>query len=236
MKCFRPGEVDYRLQTGRFGGFEAAFREGTADEKVIAHSFDNDIFFSQVREIEPGKDGVVIDIGAHIGTFALLAAKKAPLGRVHAFEASRETFNYLKINAALNPSLPITVHHMAVAGERGEVMLHHDLNGNWGHSITRKMSARGEIVPAITLDAFVADNDLRAVSVVKFNCEGAEFPILMGCEDETLRRVRAMLVLYHLHLVDGYSLHALTQRLTDAGFTIRVIKHSASKGWIIASR
>src|SRR5207244_8461009 len=57
-----------------FGGFEVAFRKGTADELVIGHSFDNDIFFSGFPEYQPAEDDVIVDVGARIGHFSLLAA------------------------------------------------------------------------------------------------------------------------------------------------------------------
>jgi hypothetical protein len=67
-EALHPGEANYRLAIGRFGGFRVAFREGTADEQVIAHSFENDILFSGVPEYQPRSDDVVIDVGVHIGT------------------------------------------------------------------------------------------------------------------------------------------------------------------------
>src|SRR6266581_833576 len=59
------------LAIGSFGGFEIAYRKNTADESVIADSFENDIFFSGVPEYQPEEGHVIIDIGAHIGTFSL---------------------------------------------------------------------------------------------------------------------------------------------------------------------
>ena len=128
---FRPDEIGYTLSIGRFGDFNVAFRRGTADDAVIRESFDDDIFFSGVPQYQPRETDVILDIGAHIGTFSLLAASKAPKGTVHAIEASQETFNYLRINCALNPSLLIVPHHLALSDHDGEVTLHHD-RGNWG--------------------------------------------------------------------------------------------------------
>lgn len=45
----KPRRVDRGsvLKIGSFGGFQVAYREDTADENVLVHSFDHDIF-SQV--------------------------------------------------------------------------------------------------------------------------------------------------------------------------------------------
>lgn len=54
------------------------YREDTAGESVLEHSFDNDIFFSATPYYKPPRNATVIDVGAHIGTFSLLLADMAP--------------------------------------------------------------------------------------------------------------------------------------------------------------
>jgi FkbM family methyltransferase len=233
--AFHPGETGYRLALGSHGEFNVAYREGTADEKVIAHSFANDIFFSGVPEYQPRADDVIVDIGAHIGTFSLLAASKAPRGRVHAVEASQETFNYLRINAALNPTLNLIPHRLALTDQDGVVTLHHD-SGNWGHSIMKRLHSAGESVQAMSLGSFLQANGIDEVAFIKFNCEGAEFPILMTASREVLRRVRMMLILYHLDLAEHYTREALLARLSEADYQIDLRNLTRRRGWIIATR
>ena len=72
------------LAIGDFDGFQVAYRKGTADELVVKHSFSHDIFFSGVPEYRPAEDHVIIEVGAHIGTFSILAASKAKRGHVYA--------------------------------------------------------------------------------------------------------------------------------------------------------
>ncbi|ODT05998.1 MAG: hypothetical protein ABS58_13375 [Mesorhizobium sp. SCN 65-20] len=233
--AFHAGEANYTLGIGRYGQFNVAYRQSTADEKVIAHSFDNDIFFAGVPEYRPTASDIVIDIGAHIGTFALTAASKAPQGIVHAIEASAETYNYLRINAALNPALNVIPHHLALTDRDGEVTLHHD-RGNWGHSIMKQLSPKGERVPAMSLSSFMLAHKIADVSFIKFNCEGAEFPILLSTPIELLQKVKMMLILYHVDLVDGASLEALLARLAEAGFQSDVRQKRKTRGWIVATR
>jgi hypothetical protein len=63
------------LEIDSYDGFEVIYRKGTADENVIGHSFENDIFFSGIPEYQPEDGHVIIDLGAHIGTFSLLASR-----------------------------------------------------------------------------------------------------------------------------------------------------------------
>src|SRR5438046_1462116 len=80
--AFRPVDLNYRVAIGRFGEVDIAYRAGTSDEEVLKASFEHDIFFTAVPEYRLAPDDTIIDVGAHIGTFSLLAASKVPNGRV----------------------------------------------------------------------------------------------------------------------------------------------------------
>jgi FkbM family methyltransferase len=232
-----PGELGYHTEIGQFDGFEVAYRGGTADESVLKDSFANDIFYRGVPEYRPGPRDTILDIGAHIGTFALLSARLAPAGRIIAVEASRETFNYLRINAALNGFAHLKALHYAVADKRGTARLYYH-RGNWGHSIMAPLSARGEEVPTIPLADVLSSEQIDRVDFIKFNCEGAEFPILMATPLDVLARIDRMLVLYHGDLSQAYTLEGLEQRLASAGFKCsrRNIEPNAPRGWLWAER
>lgn len=232
---FRSEEANYRFAIREVGGFEVAFRQGTADEAVIDHSFDNDIFFSGVPEYRPGPHDVIIDVGAHIGTFSMLAARRAPHGIIHAIEASEETCNYLRTNVALNRLQNVVPHHLALSNKQGMTTLHHD-QGNWGHSIMKQLSSQGEQVRTDTLGNFMATHQIERCAFMKFNCEGAEFPILLDSPNDVLRRVDKMLVLYHQDIAEGYELDKLLKKLNEAGFGTLIRNQEKLRGWIVAQR
>lgn len=223
------------LAIHRFDGFEVAYREGTKDEEVIGHSFGKDIFFSGVPEYQPAAGDVVVDLGSHIGTFALLAASKVGDGRVYAIEASHESYNLLKINAALNRFETISAHHLAIASEDGEVRLYHDV-GNWGHSTVHDYAGSHETVTGMTLARFLDSQEIDTVQFMKMNCEGAEFPIILGAPLGLLRRFETILVLYHCDLWRDNSEQDLVERLSASGFDCEVRNRSDMRGWIIAQR
>jgi FkbM family methyltransferase len=214
-------------------GFSVAFRRGSADERVIEQSFERDIFFEAVPDYRPRETDVILDVGAHIGTFSMVAARRVPSGKVYAVEANRDSFNYLSVNLALNGIHNVEANHLALADRDGIVRLHHDARGNWGHSITARLSSRGEDVAAQTLQTFMAARAIEAVSLAKFNCEGAEFPILMTAPTEALRRLRLVIVLLHEDLAGGYQSEGLVRRLRDCGFSIALEKMRKRRGWLI---
>ena len=133
-------EASSDLIINRFAKFEFAYRKGTTDEIILGN-----IESYRLPNLVPGyaarRDDVIVNIGAHVGVFALVASRSAPDGKVFAVEASNETFNYLRINTALNRAENIVARHLAVSDTNGPCALYHD-TGHWGHSITKKLSTR----------------------------------------------------------------------------------------------
>ena len=225
------------LTIGSFGGFEIAYRKNTTDEAVIGESFDNDIFFSRVPEYQADQGHVIIDIGAHIGTFSLLSSSKVECGKVYAIEASEDSFNLLRINVALNQCANISVHHLAIADKEGTCILYHDI-GNWGHSTVRKLSKSSETVKSCTLSTFLERNCINECHFMKLNCEGAEFPILLSTPKTILQRIGTILVLYHCDLWRNNTEADLISHLESSGFNcvIRNRSEKRGRGWIIATK
>lgn len=221
---------------GTFDGFDIAYRIGSVDIAVLWHSFSKDIFLREIPEYSLRPDAVVLDVGAHIGTFSLLAATKAPRGRIFALEAARDTFNLLSINVALNHLRNIFVDHLALNDRTGMAKLSHDPDGNYGNSITKQFSTSSENVPCTTLSQYLDDREIRQVDLIKFNCEGAEFPILLASAADVLQRIGKMIILYHCDLVQGASASALIEHLAASGFETRIANQTSERGWIIATR
>ena len=221
------------LTIATFDGFEIAYRKNTADEGVLAESFSHDGFFSAVREYHPAEDHVILDVGAHIGAFALLAASKVPKGQVYAIEACQDTYNFLRLNVALNQVTNISIHRLALMDRRATVTLHHD-SGNWGHSTVKRLSRHSEQVPARSLADFMAESHIAQCDLAKLNCEGAEFPILLNAPPDVLRRFSTLLVLYHCDLWTHHSEGDLCKHLENSGFTTEIRNRTRYRGWIVA--
>jgi FkbM family methyltransferase len=225
----------YNLDINIFDGFEVAYRHGTTDEQIIAHSFDRDIFFSGTPEYKPGDDHVVIDVGAHIGTFSLLASSKVPRGKVYAIEACEDSFNFLRINVALNKASNVSVYHLALSDQGGKCKLYHD-TGNWGHTTVKSLSRHSETVDCCTLTKFMDMNSINECHFIKLNCERAEFPILLSTQRDVLLRFETILVLYHCDLWGRNTETDLLSHLYYSGFKSILRNQSENRGWIIATR
>lgn len=225
------------IEISDWRGIQMAYRKGSVDEQVIKDTIYDDIFFKGVPEYVSKPNDVIIDVGAHIGAFSVMAAMRIPKGRVYSIEPSQKSYELLLQNIGLNQLGTITPIKSALFDRKGEIKLFHDVEqGNWGHSIIKEFSLEGEIVQCDTLQNFFADNDIRKCDFMKFNCEGAEFCILLSTPIETLKKVSVILILYHCDIEKKYTLNELTSHLKKADFIIIKRFQFGDRGWIIGHR
>jgi len=230
-----PTDQPSNVSLAKVDDYYVVYRRGTADEQVIAHSFSNDIFLTSTLADAIRSDDVVLDIGAHIGTFSLLASRRAANGRVIAIEACRDTHTLLEINAKLNSSTNLVPVQCALSNQNGRQWLSH-APGNWGNSLVVPRQRHGEEVQTMTLARLLEEQHISQVGFAKFNCEGSEFPILLSTPASTLACFRTMLVLYHCDMWTHNSLDDLLLHLQRAGFHCSVTRTKPLRGWIIAQQ
>jgi FkbM family methyltransferase len=147
------------------------------------------------------KEGItVVDIGAHIGYFSLLAASLVgEKGRVFAFEPEPRNYAILIKNIELNGFNNVIPLQMAVSNETGKVKLFLARDPS-AHSLFRATEAdRREdftkfiMVNTVSLDEFFKGKDLH-VDIIKMDAEGAEMMILQGMTQVLLRNDKLLLI------------------------------------------
>ena len=236
VRAYQFGGSFSGIDIARVGAFEVAYRRCSSDEEVIRDSFDNDTYLAGVPEYRPQPTDTILDIGAYIGTFTLLAASTVPHGKVYAIEPCQDTFNLLRINVALNALRNVEVSRVALADAKGQCTLYYSSDtGNWGHSLFQRGSGRGEEVSTTTLSDYLTEHRIDRCDYVKMNCEGAEFRILLNAPRSVLQRFAVMLVQYHCDLERGHRAEELDACLRDAGFATTIRNCRAERGWLIAS-
>lgn len=213
------------------------FRSGTCDETVIKETFQDEIFGRGFPEYHIKSNHIVIDIGAHIGAYSLKLSQELTDGIVYAFEPCLETYSYLEKNIKTNNIENIVPKRIALSNDVGHTKLYYDYkNGNWGHSIVKNFSDVGEWVATDTLSNFFVTNDIKKCDLIKLNCEGAEFKILLSTPVSVLQMVTHMLILYHLDIAQEYTTRQLQNHLERAGFYTEIRNETPDKkrGWLIA--
>jgi FkbM family methyltransferase len=138
--------------------------------------------------LRPGD--VVVDVGANVGTHALLAAHLVgPTGHVHAVEASPWIHARLRQNLAANRVRNVTTYNLAATAEPGPVTVFlHDGSNLGGTTIVASeaahLSAEQEaVVEGRPLPAIVPQAALLAARLIKIDVEGAEWLVAQGLRD-----------------------------------------------------
>ena len=167
-------------------------------------------------------EDIVVDMGAHIGAFAVRAAKLAQQGQGYSFEASSKNFALLAENQQLNNLGNLYIENSAISDKRGQMPLYIPSNNSILGSLKQETSSFMEMVQAITFSDIIAQHAIQQVDFLKVDVEGAEFDILLANPDGTLSITRKIVIEYHEFEGDERSHQDLVKLLTTYGFKVEV--------------
>ena len=191
---------------------------------IFEHSFEDFELQLFSRLLEPG--AIVLDIGANVGIYTLVAAQRvAPMGRVYAFEPDRENFALLKQNVAANGHTNVVLMQNAVSDRPGELRLYVNTHNRGDHRTYQADDTQQRDsypVRAITIDEALPAH--VTPSVIKMDIQGFELYALRGMR-KTLERAERLLLFsefwpYGLNAASGSSTTQYLAGLTSLGFRL----------------
>lgn len=201
------------------------WRRRTLDERILQHV----LLENEYRLPERfGPEDILLDIGAHLGAFTLAALQRGA-GRVHSVEPEAENFALLRRN--LSPYADRVDLHCAAVWRSDDPVRELAMANPVGTRNTGAHQVRqGSGVPVIAFDELIdhVTTGGRRVRLVKLDCEGAEWPILLT--SRRLHRVDALCGEYHLGPVPevfqiagvpSFEVGLLERTLTNEGFEVR---------------
>lgn len=194
------GRLDDRTQRAMlFGGYER---------------LETDVVSSLLR---PGD--VFVDVGAHIGWFSVVAARRVGgEGAVYAFEPYPANVARLSANVALNGLSNVRI-VAAPAAEAPRSVWVGPQAASDSASVTGgpRRAGAGVLVPAVTLDSVLGEEE--AVRLIKLDAEGFEPAVLQGAA-ATLGRTSALVVELNRSALraNGSDSEELFEQLSRAGF------------------
>ncbi len=183
--------------------------------------------------LKPGM--VVVDIGANIGHYTLIAARLVgDSGRVYSFEPDPHNYELLCRNIELNGLRNVTAVNKAVSSENGSLTLYLDKYNLGGHSLSADnvlIDAGAVEVETTTLEAFLDEVGDDRVDVIKMDTQGAEGLIIEGArrllEDND---PKILMELWPFGLRNaGYDPATLVVNLERLGFSFKVIYKSGEE-------
>ena len=140
-----------------------------------------------VKLFRPKEGDIVVDVGAHIGKYTIIASKMVgSKGKVIAIEAHPVNYDILKKNIVINRLNNVVALNYAVHSKETMVKLYEpgqEEGFTIYNTIMSERTSRNQKyieVKANTLDSLLLLNGINQVNWIKIDVEGAEYEVLKG--------------------------------------------------------
>lgn len=206
QRCQQPGETIRRYLSGADRGypFEMELTNGVQIHLENFHDLVTAwvIFCRDEYRVPPGSK-TILDLGANIGCFSLLAAANCPDTQIVAVEPFPSTFSKLSANIQQNScGERVTCLSVGVAAKSGQRLMLDD-----GPSQSRGILSDGASTPnGIEINVFSVEEllsqacdrfQVNIIDFVKIDIEGGEHEALLSASTQTLSKVRRIGMEYH---------------------------------------
>lgn len=203
------------------------FRNGT--KCIVRNKSDATVFFeifflktnTTLQNFTIKKNDVIIDIGAHVGFFTIYAAKQASEGKIYAFEPASTSFVLLKRNVEMNKLSNVITENYAVLKNSGTATLFVDKNFAIGNTMFGEGSPHleKEIVTTISIRDMFNKYQIKRVDLLKLDCEGAEFEIILNLTKNELEKIVKISAEIH-HNIGNHTVEELSGFLKANNFSV----------------
>jgi FkbM family methyltransferase len=209
FKLFKRGDASklMRFRSPKYG-YEFYCRLNKDDFKLMALHEDEIL-----DKFNPKSGEIVVDVGAHIGLYSLIAAKKVgPSGKVIAIEPDPENCTLLQMNLELNGLTNVTILKHAAFSSSSTLKLYLPGKERGFTKLSTIMPSRAVTedyleVAATTLDQLMLHQGITEVNWIKIDVEGAELEVLKGAT-ATLSVSTNIALLIEVHNVNNMDLHS----------------------------
>lgn len=212
--------------------FTGPFELSLGDERSVrlfsyGHIVENDLFWRGFgagwegtslklwKRICEGGRGLILDIGANNGIYALVAATVAPSAEVIAFEPIARIARQLRRNVALN-RLAIAVEERAVSDKEGTTAIFDVVDG-FAYSASLEGLGAGAVpveVPVCSIDRYLDLRRSEPVIAVKIDVERHEPAAIAGMRQTLVRDRPAILI----EILDAAIGSAVADQVRDLGY------------------
>ena len=165
------------------------------------------------------KSDIVADIGAYIGEFSVYCARY-PVKKVYSYEPTPNTFKVLSMNALPNMELK----NVAIVGDKRKTV---DLFLSKGIGVTNSIKKALRKAGKITVPALQYEEALKDATIVKIDCEGAEYEFNI-----IQPQLRAIILEFHPIVGWDWQKRAkeIIKELNNAGFKT-IMEPTFKSGW-----
>lgn len=225
-----PATTQRRVRLGRMSARFDLRTDVPTDGEVL-----DEVWVRNDYRVDRRFSGTVVDIGANIGAFSVLAAK-AGARLVVAYEPEEGNFERLHHHLDLNRCEAVTMQEAVTRAGVDQVAI---TGKGGGARLATTSDVDPEGVPCTTLAGLL--DQWGPVEFLKMDIEGGEYPAFESCPVEALAGIERMALEFHgplmphlAHLDDGYHLErwgAMVAKLADAG-RVEIFGHPMRGGLI----
>jgi FkbM family methyltransferase len=180
------------------------------------------LFSSLIR-----KEVVVVDVGAWIGYYTLIAARSAK--KVIALEADYDNYKRLVQNIEKNGFSNVTALNIAVGEGSSEGILKKGPGSSW-HRVD--LEGTGEVVKIQNLDKIIDGLEISKIDVLIMDIEGDEYYALKGLESSLSNRiVKNLICEVHPNILTqkGVQEQQILEYLSEKEYALTVLGKTGSK-------
>jgi FkbM family methyltransferase len=138
--------------------------------------------------------------------------------------------NFNSVNKINN----VKIFNKAVSDKNGMVTMYYDNKDHAAHSLIHKQNKEIKI-ESITLEKIFEMENVKICDYLKLDCEGSEFMILENLSTNYFRKIKKILLEYHL-FNDEIQLDKLKNRLIEEGFKLEVFPTNSKMGMLFAKK
>jgi FkbM family methyltransferase len=179
-------------------------------------------YLNGLEALTPGDH--VVDIGANIGAFAILAGSKVgTTGRVFAYEPDPTTCERLRANVRLNGlENVVVVENCAVGAVAGRATFYRHAKNAYSSlmdGVDGRVHEHVESFPVPVMGITdVVSRAGPAIKLMKVDCEGSEYDLIDALDEQSAAAIRQIAM--EVHPVEGRSMDQLRSRIESWGMQV----------------
>ena len=228
---FKLTKKDYVIFETR-SGLKIKIRVNSTDLMALTHVWMIQEYSGDDFPIS--NDDVIIDVGAHIGLFALFASQFCKNGKIFCYEPIKENYKILIENIEMNQIQNIFPNNLAVTKEtsRVKIFLNDDQSG---HSMFIQNKNFVEVDSKSLSDIFI-DNGIKECDFLKLDCEGAEYEIVESLSSDLFTKINKTAIEYHMVDTKPELLKQLINKLKQFSFSVHTRPLFVDIGFLFAKK
>lgn len=164
-----------------FGTYRFHLVADTYLQKLTNFGMIWEVFYENAYPIDQAKKyRVIVDIGAHIGSFSVRCATAFPEAKIYAFEPSPASFRALQLNG--QPYGNMDIFNLGISDRKMTADFFLNAVNPAQNSVSGKLGKK-IVVDFISLREFFSSNRLEFIDLLKVDCEGSEYDIFFSSVD-----------------------------------------------------